>query len=60
MIMTRNNLIKEAKCIAPRPVWRQAGYLFAGSLVGIWKLIARRTLSEPTDESPACVKPKPC
>ena len=36
-----------------RAVWRQSGCLLADSLVVIWKLFARRNLSEPPPERQA-------
>jgi len=38
---------------AQQAVWRQSGCLFADTLVVIWKLTARRNLSEPPPERQA-------
>ena len=38
---------------AQQTVWRQSGCLFGDTLVVIWKLTARRSLSEPPPERQA-------
>ena len=44
---------KKANACIQRAVWRQSGCLLADSVVVIWKLTTRRSLSEPPPERQA-------
>ena len=51
--MDKDEYIDNKMPNAQQAVWRQSGCLFGDTLVVIWKLTARRNLSEPPPERQA-------